>query len=116
MGSRAAGLAKIVARIGSGGIAAFAVLLLACHAMAQEDTENRGTPEQRMACMGDAFRLCSSEIPNVDRIVSCMKREKRQLSVQCREVFEPTSARLAAGRSFRRRHRGEQSMQRERKD
>ena len=51
-----------------------------------------GTAEQRAACTPDVFRLCSSEIPNVDRIVACMKRERAQLSTACRAVFRPEQA------------------------
>ena len=36
--------------------------------------------EAQSMCTGDAFRLCSSEIPNVDRIVACLKRERPNLS------------------------------------
>src|ERR1700730_16683489 len=32
------------------------------------------TPEGRQACTGDAFRLCSAEIPNVDRVRACLHR------------------------------------------
>jgi hypothetical protein len=45
------------------------------------------TPEQEQACTGDAFRLCSSEIPNVDRVTACMIRNKSQLSPGCRAQF-----------------------------
>lgn len=57
-----------------------------------------GTAEERNACTGDVFRLCSSEIPNVDRIVACLKSKKASLSSACRSVFErpaPTSARTS---------------------
>ena len=47
------------------------------------------TPEQQQACSGDAFRLCSSEIPDVDRITACMVRNKAQLSPECRAQFGP---------------------------
>jgi hypothetical protein len=47
------------------------------------------TPEQQQACTGDAFRLCSSEIPDVDRITACMIRNKTQLSPECRVQFGP---------------------------
>ena len=30
------------------------------------------TPEQEQLCTGDAMRLCSSEIPDVDRVTACM--------------------------------------------
>jgi hypothetical protein len=45
------------------------------------------TPEQQQACTGDAFRLCSSDIPDVDRITACMIRNKSQLSPPCRAQF-----------------------------
>ena len=62
-----------------------ALLFVTSSALAQE---NRGTDQQRVACTPDVLRLCSSEIPNVDRIVACLRREKSQLSAGCRQVFE----------------------------
>ena len=60
------------------------------------------TAEQEQACTGDAFRLCSSEIPNVDRVTACMVAKKSQLSPPCRAQFrgpEPSQAMSApAGR------------------
>jgi hypothetical protein len=58
------------------------------------------TPEQQQACSGDAFRLCSADIPDVDRITVCMIRNKSQLSPGCRAFFtpEPEPAPVAAGR------------------
>ena len=53
------------------------------------------TPEQEQACTNDAFRLCSSEIPNVDRVTACMAAKKSQLSPPCRAQFrgpEPSQA------------------------
>jgi len=53
-----------------------------------------GTDEQRAACTPDVFRLCSSEIPNVDRIIVCMTVKKASLSPACRAaVFNPERAR-----------------------
>ena len=46
------------------------------------------TFEQQQMCSGDAMRLCSSEIPNVDRITACMERQRDYLSEGCRAVFE----------------------------
>ena len=78
---------------------------LACGgARAQEAGEYRGTQDQRMACMGDVFRLCSSDIPNVNQIVSCLVREKRQLSPACRAVFDQEAPRTASTRWARRHH------------
>jgi hypothetical protein len=45
------------------------------------------TAEQQQACTGDAFRLCSADIPDVDRITACMIRNKSQLSPPCRAQF-----------------------------
>jgi hypothetical protein len=50
------------------------------------------TAEQQQACMGDAFRLCSSEIPYVDRVAACMVRQQSQLSPGCRVYFRPEPA------------------------
>ena len=47
------------------------------------------TPEQEQACTSDAFRLCSAEIPNVDRVTACMVAKKSQLSPPCRAQFRP---------------------------
>ncbi|WOH51771.1 hypothetical protein [Bradyrhizobium sp. sBnM-33] len=47
------------------------------------------TPEQEQACTGDAFRLCSSDIPDVGRVTACMVRNKSQLSPACRAHFRP---------------------------
>jgi hypothetical protein len=46
------------------------------------------TLEQQEMCSGDAMRLCSSEIPNVDRITACMERQRDSLSDGCKAVFE----------------------------
>ena len=47
------------------------------------------TPEQEQACTGDAFRLCSAEIPDVGRVTACMVAKKSQLSPPCRAQFRP---------------------------
>jgi hypothetical protein len=39
--------------------------------------------------MGDAFRLCSSEIPDIDRVKACMIRNRSQLSPECRAYVRP---------------------------
>src|SRR5438132_10773896 len=47
------------------------------------------TPEQEQACTGDAFRLCSSEIPDISRVTACMVAKKSELSPPCRAQFRP---------------------------
>jgi hypothetical protein len=49
--------------------------------------EIRYTPEQRAACMGDALMLCSSAIPNKERIASCLVSKMSELSPRCRAQF-----------------------------
>ena len=49
------------------------------HAFTQED--------QRRLCTPDVLRLCSSEIPDVERITACMHRQRANLSEGCRKVF-----------------------------
>ena len=46
----------------------------------------------RQMCTGDAFRLCSSEIPNIARITACMLRNKANVSQGCRAVMDEEAA------------------------
>ena len=46
------------------------------------------TAADRAACTPDVFRLCAEEIPNVRRIVACMRARRARLSGQCRPVFD----------------------------
>ena len=50
--------------------------------------EYRGTAEQQMACTPDVWRLCSEQVPDVSRIVACLRQNTPQLSNNCRAVFE----------------------------
>ena len=45
------------------------------------------TAEQEQMCTGDAMRLCSSEIPDVERVTACMVQKRAQLSDGCKAVF-----------------------------
>ena len=44
--------------------------------------------EAQQQCTGDAMRLCSSEIPNVSRITTCMYKHRSELSAGCRSVMD----------------------------
>jgi hypothetical protein len=44
--------------------------------------------EAQQMCSGDAFRLCSSEIPNIPKITACMIKQRVNLSSGCRIVLE----------------------------
>ena len=58
------------------------------------------TAEQEQACTGDAFRLCSSEIPDINRVTACVVARKSELSPPCRAQFGPDpEPREAAARS-----------------
>ncbi len=51
------------------------------------------TQAQRVACTPDAFRLCSSAIPNVEAVKSCMIANKAKLSAGCLAAFPKEVAR-----------------------
>jgi hypothetical protein len=61
----------------------FAALL----SIATFSTASAYTAEQEQLCTGDAMRLCSSEIPDVERVTACMVRQRAALSEGCRSVF-----------------------------
>ena len=48
--------------------------------------------EAQQMCTGDAFRLCSSDIPNISAVTACMKRNRANLSTGCRAVMEKEMA------------------------
>lgn len=66
-------------RIASGLAFCLTMLPAMGHAFTQDD--------QRRLCTGDVFRLCASEIPSVERITACMRRQRANLSEGCRSVF-----------------------------
>ena len=57
------------------------------HAFTQDD--------QRRLCTGDVFRLCAAEIPSVERITACMRKQRAHLSEGCRQVFGKPADRSA---------------------
>jgi len=54
--------------------------------------EYRGTWEQQMACTPDVMRLCSDQIPDVNRIVACLRQNTDLLRSSCRAVFETNAS------------------------
>jgi hypothetical protein len=46
------------------------------------------SPEAQQLCTGDAFRLCSAEIPNVSRITACVMKQRASLSAGCRTIMD----------------------------
>ena len=78
-------------------IAALALLLCVTTASAQE---NRGSPDQRAACMRDAFRLCAGYIPDATRVEECLRQNKSDLSDACRLVFEKSTGPVASRNKY----------------
>ena len=54
--------------------------------------------EAQQQCTGDAFRLCSSEIPNIPKITACMYKHRSELSAGCRAVMDRDLAAQKAGK------------------
>jgi hypothetical protein len=67
-----------------------AILPATGHAFTQDD--------QRRLCTGDVFRLCASEIPSVERITACMRKQRASLSEGCRRVFGKPADQSASAR------------------
>lgn len=66
-----------------------AALSIALSIMSQSGVLAQGTPEQQEACKPDVFRLCGNFIPDVDRIVACLKTNEPNLSPACHDVMFP---------------------------
>jgi len=62
-------------------------------------TAHAYTAEQQQLCTEDAFRLCSSAIPDVDRVTACMVQHKADLSPACKSVFGPAPSPQASAAS-----------------
>jgi hypothetical protein len=67
----------------------------ACSALSSTSSFAFSSEAQQM-CTGDAFRLCSSEIPDIPKITACMYKHRTDLSTGCRTVMDRD---LAASRS-----------------
>jgi hypothetical protein len=67
-----------------------AVLFAALSIMGQNGAfAQQGTPEQQAACQPDVMRLCGNFIPDVDRIVACLKYNEPNLNPACHDVMFP---------------------------
>jgi hypothetical protein len=54
--------------------------------------------EAQSMCTSDAFRLCSSEIPNIPAITACMISKRTSLSSGCRTVLDRDLAAQKSGK------------------
>lgn len=50
------------------------------------------TAEAQQMCTGDAFKFCSSEIPNIPAITACMIKHRTELSTGCRAIMDRDTA------------------------
>ena len=65
------------------------VLVLAASLSALSTTSSFAfSAEAQQMCTSDAFRLCSSEIPNIPKITACMMKHRSDLSSGCRAVMD----------------------------
>jgi hypothetical protein len=65
------------------------VLAVAASISAVSSTSSHAfSAEAQSMCSGDAFRLCSSEIPNIPKITACMVKNRANLSSGCRTVMD----------------------------
>ena len=46
------------------------------------------TPQEKMACRGDAQTLCSEHIGKPTEMNACLRENKEKLSASCRKVVE----------------------------
>jgi hypothetical protein len=67
---------------------AAAAAVFAVSLFAMPTASHAFSPEAQQMCTGDAFRLCSSEIPNVSKITACMMKQRASLSPGCRTVMD----------------------------
>lgn len=86
-----------VKRFRNAALLAGAVLLSIAGAFPAMSAEYRGTQDQQQACTPDVMRLCSDSVPDVNRIVTCLRRNRSNLSPACGSVF-------GAGAAHRPRH------------
>ncbi|EKS33232.1 hypothetical protein [Afipia clevelandensis] len=61
----------------------------------------QGTSDQRSACMGDAFRFCGADIPNVAKIEACLGQNRANLTPACAAEFQPAQKTLLKPDHFR---------------
>ena len=69
-------------RMFSAAVVGLVTALLVATAPAQAQAVNA-----EEACTPDVMRLCQDFVPERDKIVSCLKSKRRQLSKDCRAVF-----------------------------
>ena len=68
--------------------AGFALVVAASFSALSATSSLAFSAEAQQMCTGDAFRLCSDEIPNISKITACMYKHRSDLSTGCRAVMD----------------------------
>jgi hypothetical protein len=80
---------KVMDTIRNAMIAALGFALLALPSAAS--AEFKPSAELRSACMGDAFKLCSTSLFNMDSLLACLQAKKSEATPRCREQYDAES-------------------------
>jgi hypothetical protein len=75
-----------------------ALALIASFSAVSSSASFAFSSEAQQQCTGDAFRLCSSEIPNIPKITACMVKHRADLSTGCRGVMDRDMAAQKSGK------------------
>ncbi len=67
-------------------ITSIAMMLLS--AITPSVAQSGPTPQEQMACRGDASRLCAGDVGKPQRMNTCLRENKGKLSDSCRKVVE----------------------------
>lgn len=78
--------------------AGFALAVVASFSAISSTSSFAFSAEAQSQCTGDAFRLCSSEIPNIPKITACMIKHRSDLSTGCRSVMDRDMAAQKTGK------------------
>ena len=68
-------------------VAVLAFAALTGVARAEEEHSFWWYAKAKIACIGDATRLCGSAMPDEDRVKECMKDKKKLVSAACAEFY-----------------------------
>jgi hypothetical protein len=91
-------IVKVVGRV-----AQFVLIVGLGLAGVQSAQSIEATPEQQQqACEDDAFRLCSSEIPDSNRVAICLDANEARLSAPCHAVIHAALMQRSGSRKHRR--------------
>ena len=76
---------KISAHLAS---ATLSLVVLAATAFLPASAQSGPTPQEQMACRGDAGKYCAGHIGKPPQMNACLRENKAKLSDACRKVVE----------------------------